>query len=89
MKVRILPFLTTFAQLTARLKNFLRGWLLVFGPKGRLGTLLLNEGIPRALRGKKLRLKNILKFPSKSEGINTLRIRYIICVPAEGNALIF
>ena len=29
MKVRILPFLTTFTQLTARLKNFLRGWLLV------------------------------------------------------------
>ena len=45
-------------------------------------TLLLNEGIPRALKGKKLRLKNILKFPSKSEGI-------ITCVPAEGNALIF
>ena len=32
-------------------------------------TLLLNEGIPRAYRGKKLRLKNILFFPSKSEGI--------------------
>ena len=30
-------------------------------------TLLLNEGILRAYRGKKLRLKNILKFPSKSE----------------------
>ena len=34
-----------------------------------LPTLLLNEGIPRAYRGKKLRLKNILFFPSKSEGI--------------------
>ena len=33
MKVRILPFLTTFAQLSARLKNFLRGWLLVLGIK--------------------------------------------------------
>ena len=33
MKVRILPFLTTFAQLSARLKNFLVGWLLVFGIK--------------------------------------------------------
>ena len=32
-------------------------------------TLLLNEGIPRAYRGKKLRLKNILFFPSKYEGI--------------------
>ena len=32
-------------------------------------ALLLNEGIPRAYRGKKLRLKNILFFPSKSEGI--------------------
>ena len=32
-------------------------------------TLLLNEGIPRAYRGKNLRLKNILFFPSKSEGI--------------------
>ena len=32
-------------------------------------TLLLNEGIPRAYRGKKLCLKNILFFPSKSEGI--------------------
>ena len=33
MKVRILPFLTTFAQLSARLKNFLGGWLLVLGIK--------------------------------------------------------
>ena len=33
LKVRILPFLTTFTQLTARLKNFLRGWLLVLGLK--------------------------------------------------------
>jgi hypothetical protein len=36
LKVRILPFLTTFAQLTelsARLKNFLGGWLLVLGIK--------------------------------------------------------
>ena len=32
-------------------------------------TLLLNEGIPRAYQGKKLHLKNILFFPSKSEGI--------------------
>ena len=33
LKVRILPYLTTFTQLTARLKNFLRGWLLVLGHK--------------------------------------------------------
>ena len=33
LKVRILPFLTTFAQLSGRLKNFLRGWLLVLGIK--------------------------------------------------------
>ena len=33
LKVRILPFLTTFTQLTARLKNFLRGWLLILGLK--------------------------------------------------------
>ena len=33
MKVRILPFLTTFAQLSARLKNFLGSWLLVLGIK--------------------------------------------------------
>ena len=33
LKVRILPFLTTFTQLTARLKNILRGWLLTFGLK--------------------------------------------------------
>ena len=31
MKVRILQFLTTFTQLNARLKNFLRCWLLVLG----------------------------------------------------------
>ena len=31
-------------------------------------TLLLNEGIPRAYRGKKLRLKNILLFPSETNG---------------------
>ena len=31
LKVRILPFLTTFAQLSARLKNFLGVWLLVLG----------------------------------------------------------
>ena len=33
LKVRILQFLTTYTQLTARLKNFLRGWLLVLGLK--------------------------------------------------------
>ena len=33
-----------------------------------LNTLLLNEGIPRALKGKKLRLKNILLFPSEYNG---------------------
>ena len=33
-------------------------------------TLLLNEGIPRALKGKKLRLKNILLFPLIFEEIN-------------------
>jgi hypothetical protein len=33
LKVRILPYLTTFAQLSARLKNFLGGWLLVLGIK--------------------------------------------------------
>ena len=31
MKVRFLQFLTTFTQLTARLKNFLLDWLLVLG----------------------------------------------------------
>ena len=33
LKVRILPFLTTFTQLTARQRNFLRGRLLVLGLK--------------------------------------------------------
>ena len=33
LKVRILPSLTSFAQLSARLKNFLWGWLLVLGLK--------------------------------------------------------
>ena len=33
-------------------------------------TLLLNEGIPRALKGKKLRLKNILLFPLIFEEMN-------------------
>ena len=33
LKVRILPFLTTFTQLTTRLKNYLRGWLLVLDLK--------------------------------------------------------
>ena len=33
-----------------------------------IDTLLLNEGIPRAYRGKKLRLKNILLFPSENNG---------------------
>ena len=28
-----MPFLTTFAQLSARLKNFLGGWLLILGIK--------------------------------------------------------
>ena len=31
LKVKILPFLTTFTQLTTRLKNFLMDWLLVLG----------------------------------------------------------
>ena len=29
----MLPFLTTFAQLSARVKNFLGGWILVLGIK--------------------------------------------------------
>ena len=33
LKVRILQYLTTFTQLTARLENFLMGWLLVLGLK--------------------------------------------------------
>ena len=33
LKVRILPFLTTFTQLTKRLNNFLRGWLLILDLK--------------------------------------------------------
>ena len=33
LKVRILPFLTTFAQLSAGLINFLGAWLLVLGIK--------------------------------------------------------
>ena len=31
LNVRILQFLTTFTQLIARLKNFLRGWILFLG----------------------------------------------------------
>ena len=33
LKVRILAFSTTFTQLTARIKNFLVGWLLFLGLK--------------------------------------------------------
>ena len=33
LKVRILAFSTTFTQLTARIKNFLVGWLLFWGLK--------------------------------------------------------
>ena len=33
LKVRILPFLTAFVQLSVRHKNFLGGWLLVLGIK--------------------------------------------------------
>ena len=36
-----------------------------------LDTLLLNEGIPRALKGKKLRLKNILLLPLIFEEMNS------------------
>ena len=32
-KTTVFPILTTFTQLTARLENFLRGWLLVLGLK--------------------------------------------------------
>ena len=48
-----MQFLTTFTQLTARLKNFLRGWLLAFGIKKSLvecatvcvkSEVILNEG---------------------------------------------
>ena len=43
------------------------------------GTLLLNEGIPRALKGKKLRLKNILLLPLIFEEMN-----YFQCFKSEG-----
>ena len=36
LKVKILQFLTTFTQLTARLENFLVDWLLVLGLKESL-----------------------------------------------------
>ena len=36
LKVRILPFLTTFTHLTPRLKNFLRSWWLILGLKDGL-----------------------------------------------------
>ena len=36
LKVRILQYLTTFTQLTARLENFLVDWLLVLGLKESL-----------------------------------------------------
>ena len=35
------------------------------------GALLLNEGIPRALKGKKLCLKNILLLPLIFEEMNS------------------
>ena len=41
-----------------------------FWPYFHQPALLLNEGIPRALKGKKLRLKNILLFPLIFEEIN-------------------
>ena len=37
-------------------------------------TLLLNEGIPRALKGKKLRLKNPMVLPSIFEFILVIQI---------------
>ena len=39
LKVRILPFLTTFAQLSARFKKLFRGLIIGFGHKGRLGSM--------------------------------------------------
>jgi hypothetical protein len=57
LKVRILPFLTTFTQLTARLKNFIRSWLLVLGLKEGLvecatvcvkSEVILNYTVPIA-----------------------------------------
>ena len=41
LKVRILPFLTAFTQVTARLKNVLMGYLLVLGLKEGLSCHLL------------------------------------------------
>ena len=58
MKVRILPFLTTFTQLTARLKNFLWGWLLVFNLKEGLvecATLYVKNEVILLIRGQSYR----------------------------------
>ena len=49
-------------------------------------TLLLNEGIPRALKGKKLCLKNILLLPFIFEDMNSFKsFKYEGRIQLEGN----
>ena len=58
LKVRILQFLTTFTQLTARLKNFSRGWLLTLGLVECATVCIKSEVILRNCSTKDLNLNN-------------------------------
>ena len=65
LKVRILPFLTTFAQLSTRLKNFVGVWLLVLGMKEGLvecATVCVKSVVILLLDTLKLFLIYVAKF---------------------------
>ena len=78
LKVRILQFLTTFTQLTTRLKNFLISWLLVLGLKeGKYLNQLFNfyllvAGSPFFKHYKIL--KNVLSMNSTSSGLHYCKV---------------
>ena len=54
LKVRIWPFFITFVQLSARLKIFLGGWLLVLGIKeGLVDCEVILDYVAQVINGKK------------------------------------
>ena len=62
--------ITKFSRFKEKYKGSLLHILYEYLEKVQV-TLLLNEGIPRALKGKKLRLKNILLLPLIFEEMNS------------------
>ena len=74
--------MTTFAQLSARLKNFLRGWLLVLGLKEGLAecaTVCVKSVVILIYPGAEFNatwenLENLVKWPEANKALKCVKM---------------